>query len=140
MKLELDPDLKLLVREVPGPKVQHLIGNSTAFNKTDDCSRPGCWPCRSTSTGSKGAYKVECTDCLRDGVVGQYIGESGYTAHTRAGLHQRGLQAEDPQSALWEHSARLHGAREGEGRQYVDSYKMTVTGSYKSSSRRRSIN
>ena len=92
-------------------------------------SRGACW--RSGPT-----YRIECTNCLEDGVVGSYTGESGYTAYTRAELHQSGLKAGDPRSALWEHAARLHGARDGEGQQQLNSYKMKVVANYKSSSRR----
>ena len=71
-----------------------------------------------------------------DGVVSRYIGESGFSPNTQAGLHQTGLKAGDPWSALWEHAACLHGAQEGEGKDAVEMFSMKVTRNYSSRSRR----
>ena len=81
-------------------------------------------------------YTIKCGSCLEDGTVATYVGESVYSAHFRGELHQDGLKAEDHRSALWEHLARHHGARPGEGEGLIKNFQMKVTGSYQSSARR----
>ena len=140
---DLGDDFRLMVREVPEPQIQHLVSNVTQFNGTDNCARPNCLPCLSTKSGSKGScwrpnptYSIRCRTCLEDETVTTYVGESGYSAHYRRGLHQEGLRAEDHRSVLWEHMAHLHGARPGEGEDCIKRYDMKVTGSYPTSSKR----
>ena len=65
-----------------------------------------------------------------------YTGESGHTLHTRTGLHQDKLRAEDPNSVLWEHAVRQHGAVEGDGEKAVESFKVKLLGAHKSPSLR----
>ena len=83
-------DFKLLVPESPGQQLKELISNVTAHNKTARCGRPGCFPCGSRVEGSKGScwkvspvYKIECVPCSKEGKVTKYLGESGFSAHSR---------------------------------------------------------
>ena len=134
---------KLLVREWPGKRVLHKLSNTTAFNTRDRCGRPGCLPCSSSNLGSKGAcwlngptYEIKCGPSGADGRVTTYVGESGYSAYSRGGLHLAGLKAEAPRSCLWEHTVLHHGGRAGDGKKACENFTMKVTSSNKSASRR----
>ena len=140
---DLGPEMRLMLREVPGPQVGNLLSNVTAHNKTDRCGRPDCFPCGSSAKGSGGAcwarhptYKVVCSSCEGDGQAAVYTGESGYSAYTRGGLHRGGLVAENHRHPLWEHCVNHHGARAGEGVQGLAKFRMQVTGSHKTACRR----
>ena len=45
---DLGDDMKLLVREVPGQQVRHLVSNVKSFNMKNNCGRPRCFPCSSS--------------------------------------------------------------------------------------------
>ena len=139
----LGDDFKVLVREVPGQQAQHLITNVTQFNKTEFCGRRSCLPCQGSGRGAWGkcwsknpTYKIKCGTCEDEDKVTTYIGESGYSAYFRAGLHRKTLVAESHRSVLWQHMVDQHGARPGDGKNMEDKYKMQVTGSHQSSVRR----
>ena len=119
----MGPDLKLLVREVPGRRVKDRVSNVTTFKRNDDCGRVKCFPCTSGSRpGSKGqcwksgpTYQIKCERCdYEDGVTTLYAGKSGFSASTRGGTHLEGLRAEDHRSILWDHAVHHHGCRAGE--------------------------
>ena len=79
---------------------------------------------------------MKCSTCLADGAVTTYTGESGFSAYFRAGLHQKGLRAENPRSTLWQHVTDQHNAKPGEGKLYEKRFLMDVTGSHRNSARR----
>ena len=81
-------------------------------------------------------YKIECVPCRKEGKVTQYLGESGFSAHSRGALHRQHLIAEDGRSVLWEHAASLHGADRGDGVHCQENYKMEVIGTGRTASRR----
>ena len=139
----LGDGFKVMVREIPGQQAQHLISNVTRFNKTKVCGRENCMPCEGSVRGTWGTcwssnptYRIKCGTCATSGQVTSYIGESGYSANFRAGLHQRGLRAEDSKSVLWQHVTGHHGAKAGDGKNYASKFQMEVTGSWGSSARR----
>ena len=142
---DMGDDVKLLVREMPGSKISNQLLNHITLGRPDDCGRVDCLPCVSSGTGSKGAcwqqgptYEMECGPCKKDGRVTTYTGESGYSSYTRAVSHRAGLQSEDPRSALWQHAVDSHEFRKGDGRhqELKSMFKMKITGSHNSSSRR----
>ena len=139
----LSDRFNLMIREVPGQRVQHKLSNVTKLNREGKCERLNCLPCSSAESGSKGAcwrsnptYQIKCATCRDEGNEAVYTGESGYTSFTRAGLHLEGLRKEDGRSALWEHAVLQHGAEKGDGKKMMSNFTMKVLGSHKSPSLR----
>ena len=79
------------------------------------CKGTKCFPCqnkpadkKSSCRGMGAAYQIDCEDCLKEGKVRRYEGESGNSGRQRVDEHMRLWRAKDKNSVLHYHDMTEH--------------------------------
>ena len=118
---KLDNQFAALHKE-PGVKMVEQGGTmlSSILTKADPwggapCGREECFPCSSAGEGKGGKcyrenvlYKLVCTECSKNRVTAEYVGESSRSANQRAKEHLQGLRRNDPRNPIVSHNAEYH--------------------------------
>ena len=128
--------LRLKVVERTGRTLKSQLQTSNPFRE-DNCRRNDCFIC---TTGGKGncttegiTYRINCQsdeECTRKNV---YKGETSSNGYTRGGEHIKNLASRKvDQSPLWRHCVEQH-------RGEMQSFQMSVTGSYRNDAMLRQI-
>ena len=127
--------LRIKVVEKTGRTLKSQLQASNPFRQQEGCGRPSCFICSTTKKGNCNTesitYKIECEGetCMKN----KYKGESSGNGYNRGKKHMSDLSGRNARnSPLWRHCLEEH---DGE----LQSFQMSVTGTYKNDAMLRQI-
>ena len=108
------PEIKVLVQEQTGSKIQKKVVNSQDPWQEKYCGRNQCHACKSSTVGSVGKcwqqnanYEITCNKCIKNAVRSVYIGETK-SVFTRFEKHVDLLRRKSDASVLHKHTRDDH--------------------------------
>ena len=126
--------IRIKVVERTGRTLKSQLQTSNPY-KPDECGRRDCFICTTTGKGNCEAervtYKIECEgqDCTK----GEYNGETAGNGYTRGEQHIASLTSRNmDNSPLWRHCLGEHGGE-------MQTFRMSITGTYKNDAMLRQI-
>ena len=127
--------LRIKVVERTGRTLKSQLQTSNPFKQQGGCGRPSCFICTTTKKGNCNresiTYKVECEGetCTKN----KYRGESAGNGYNRGIKHMSDLSSRNASnSPLWRHCLEEHNGE-------LQSFQMSVTGTYKNDAMLRQI-
>ena len=118
-------DIKMKVIEKRGQTLKDKLVRTNKTKEKECKDKENCLVCMKGGNGKcrqeNVTYKIECEEC-KD----VYIGETSRNAYTRGREHLSQMQRKDKNSILHRHQEQKHKDKE------TPSFRMTVTGSYRS--------